>query len=391
VSRLTRPRFRRTVAALVIAASVVTPVAVGALWLRLSLFDEHRYVHTVAPLAANRAIVSAVAAEVTDSLLVQVDEKALEDELGRLGPILGAGVHGYVQEAVERLLLTSQFDQLWRAATVASHKALVAALEDRKSVLVASDGSVDVDLASVVALARDELASRGLHVFDRVQPAQVHERFTIARSGALRRARHAVSLLKTLSIALPAAAIALFALAFAISRDRRRTLLQAGIGLAVGGVVGVVLLVAGRSYYLDSVAGPDVSHAAATALYDTVVRDLRHGYKVLCLGGLGLVLAAIVAGPSRGATRLRSLSLRGAGAAADHAVGEAVVSSWVAANKATLRTVVLAAGVVLLVTSHLSVAVLLEIGAGVAIALGALEVLARPRPERGGADRPPDA
>ena len=124
---------------------------------------------------------------------------------------------------------------MWRAATVASHKALVAALEDRKSVLVASDGSVDIDLASAVALARDELASRGLHVFDRVQPSQVHERFTIARSGVLRKARRAVSLLKTLSIALPAAAIALFALALAISRDRRRTLLHIGIGLRRAG------------------------------------------------------------------------------------------------------------------------------------------------------------
>ena len=182
----------------------------------------------------------------------------------------------------------------------------------------------------------------------------------------------------------------MFGLAFAISRDRRRTLLHTGIGLALGGVAGVVLLVGGRSYYLHSVAGPDVSHAAATALYDTVVRDLRHAYKVVCLGGLGLVLAAILAGPSRGAIRLRSLSLRGAGAAADHAVGEPVVSGWVAANKATLRTVVLAAGLLFLVTAHLSPAVLLEIGAAVAIALGALEVLARPRPERGGAGPPPD-
>ena len=67
------------------------------------------------------------------------------------------------------------------------------------------------------------------------------------------------------------------------------------------------------------------------------------------------------------------------------------MSGWVAANKETLRTVVLAAGLIFLVTAHLSVATLLEFAAGVALALGALEVLARPRPERGGAARPPDA
>jgi hypothetical protein len=380
VNGLKRPRFRRTVAALVIAASLVTPFAIGALWLRLSLLDESRYVHTVAPLATNRAIVSAVAAEVTDSLLAQVDEKAIEDELGKLGPILGAGVHGYVQQLVERLLLTSQFEQLWRAATVQSHKALVAALEGKESNLIAPDGSVDVNLASVVAKARDTLAAAGLHVFDRIQPGLIQQRFTIARPGALHRARHAVSLLKTLSIALPAAALVLFGLAFAISRNRRRTLLHSGVGLLLAGVVGIVLVVAGRTYYLHSVVGPAVPHPAAIALYDTVVRDLRHAYKVTSLAGVALVAAALLAGPSRAAIRLRSLTVRGAGAAADHAVGEDVRSGWVVANRSTLRTVVAVVALLFLVTAHeLTWALLLEIGAGVAIALAAIEVLARPR------------
>jgi hypothetical protein len=362
----------------VIAASLVTPFAVGALWLRLALLNEHRYVRTVAPLATNRAIVSAVAAEVTDTLLAQVDEKAIEDELGRLGPILGAGVHGYVQQFVERLLLTSQFEQLWTAATVQSHRALVAALEGKQSDLIAPDGSVDVNLASVVARARDTLAAAGLHVFDRVEPGLVQERFTIARPGALHRARHAVSLLKTLSIVLPAAAVLLFGLAFAISRDRRRTLLHAGIGFVAAGVIGLVLVVAGRSYYLHSVVGPDVPHSAATALYDTVVRDLRHAYKLACLAGLALFGAALLAGPSRTAVRLRSLTLRGAGAAADQAVGEDVRSGWVAAHRSTLRTVVVVVGLLFLVTGgELTWALLLEVGAGVAIGLGAIEILAR--------------
>jgi hypothetical protein len=365
---------------LLIVATLVTPVAIGALWLRLSLLDQDRYVHTVAPLATNRAIVSAVAAEVTDSMLAQVDEKAIEDELGKLGPILGAGVHGYVQQLVERLLLTSQFEQLWRAATVQSHKALVAALEGKQSDLIAPDGSVDVNLAAVVAKARDTLAAAGLHVFDKVEPGLIQERFTIARPGALHRARHAVSVLKTLSIVLPAAAVALFGLAFVFSRDRRRTLLQSGIGLVLAGVIGIVLVVGGRSYYLHSVVGPGVPHPAATALYDTVVRDLRHAYKVTSLAGIALVAVALLAGPSRAATRLRSLTVRGAGAAADHAVGEDVRSAWVAANRSTLRTIVAVAGLLFLVTAHeLTWTLLLEVGAGVAIALAAIEVLARPR------------
>ena len=156
--------------------------------------------------------------------------------------------------------------------------------------------------------------------------------------------------------------------------------MQTGVALGFAGVLGLVAVVAGRSYYLHSVVGPDVPHAAANAFYDTVVRDLRRAYKITCVAGLVAVLAAVLAGPSRTAVRLRSLTLRGAGAAADAAVGESVTLGWVAANKSALRTVVVAAGLLFLITSGpLSWALLLEVAAGVAIALGGIEVLARPR------------
>ena len=364
---------------LLIAATLVTPVAVAALWLRLSLLDQSRYVHTVAPLASNQTIVSAVAGQVTDTLLDQVDASSLEGELGKLGPFLAAGVHGYVTDLVEKVLLTGQFQELWRQATVQSHEALVAALEGRQSALIQPDGSVEVNLANVVAAARDSLAATGLHVFDGVQPRLVQERFTIARPGALQRVRHAVNVLRTLSIVLPALAIALVGLAFALSRDRRRTLLQTGVALAVAGIAGIVLVVAGRSYYLHSVVGTDVPHAAATAFYDTVVRDLRRAYEITSAAGLAAVIAGLLAGPSQAAVRLRSLTLRGAGAAADAAVGESVTVGWVAANRGTLRTVAVAAGFLFLITSGpLGWTLLLEVALGVAVALGVIEVLARP-------------
>jgi hypothetical protein len=366
--------LRRTTVLLLVVATLVTPVAVAALWLRLSLLDQGRYVHTVAPLGKNPVIVSVVAGEVTDGLLAQVDASALENELGgKLGSLVGVSVRGYVEELVAKLLLTSEFQALWRTAVVQSHEPLIAALEGH------NEGRVDVNLGNLVAAARRSLVATGLDVFDRVEPGLVQEHFTLVRPGALHRAPHAVSLLKTLSIVLPVAAIALVGLAFALSRDRRRTLMQTGIALVAAGVIGLFLVVGGRTYYLHSVVGPDVPHAAANALYDTVVRDLRRAYKILCAAGLVAIVAALLAGPSRTAVRARSLTLRGAGAAADAAVGESVTLGWVAANKSTLRTVAVVAGLLFLITSGpLGWALLLEVSLGVAIALGAIEVLARP-------------
>jgi hypothetical protein len=57
--------MRKTAAVLVIAASLLTPLAITALWLRGQVLNTHRYVRTVTPLAQNDAVVSAVADEIT--------------------------------------------------------------------------------------------------------------------------------------------------------------------------------------------------------------------------------------------------------------------------------------------------------------------------------------
>jgi hypothetical protein len=298
----------------------------------------------------------------------------VERELGKLGPVLAAGVRGYVVELVERALLTAQFQELWRQATVQSHKALVASLEGQKSTLIQPDGSVEVNLASVVAAARDSLAATGLHVFDRVQPGLVQERFTIARPGALQRARHAVSVLRTLSIVLPVVAVALVGLAFALSRDRRRRLHSVALGFAGVPACGVV---AGRLYYLHSVVGLTCArgsecllrHRGATCVAPT--RSPARGARRGARRRAGRALAAAV--------RLRSLTPAEPEPRPTPRSGESARRLGRREQRARCDRVV-AAGLLFLITSGpLSWALLLEVAAGVAIALGGIEVLARPR------------
>ncbi len=372
-------------AALVIAASLVTPPAITALWLRGEVLNTHRYVQTVTPLARNDAIVSAVADEITTALLSQVDVREVAGEvlpgvLGGIAPTLERSVHAYTQKLVERSLRTRRFQQLWVLANTQAHKALVAELNNEPSSLISADGSIDVDLSTAVAVARQALASAGIHAFDNVQPALLQPRFQIARASSIDELRDATRTLKTLSVALPVAAIVGFALAFALSRDRRRTLRLAGIWLALAGAAGLVAIVIGRTYYAHNVVGPDVPGAAANAFYDTVLSGLRFWLKIQCVAGLGAFAAAVLAGPSRAAVRIRSLTLRTAGGAADQAAGKSVTVGWVAENRSTLRTVVVISGLLLLVAArHPSGRFLLELALGIVICLGAIEVLARPR------------
>ena len=387
-------RFHRTVAVLLILASVATPLAVTAVWLRGEVLDTHRYVHTVTPLASNHAVVAAVSDQITTELLARVNLKAAERKLlpsipvalRQFAPSLDAAVHSYVEKAVETSLGTKEFKRLWVLANTEAHTALVAALEGKTSPLLNPDGSVDIDLSNAVAVARQSLGAAGLHLFDHVQPAVVKPHFELARPGALRRARHAVETLKTLSVVLPAAAIVLFALAFTLSRDRRRTLFHAGAGLAAASVVGIVAIVVGRSYYLNDIVGADVPRDAAIAFYDTLLGSLRFWLKLVCVAGIGAIAIAVVAGPSRLAVRVRSLSLRTAGGLADEAVGTSVTARFVAEHKSTLRTVTVIGALLVLVASHdVNGRLLLGLAAGVLVVLGAIEILSRPGgPKRSG-------
>jgi hypothetical protein len=362
--------MRRTAAVLVIAASLLTPFALTAVWLQTQILNTHRYVRTVAPLARNDAVVSAVSDEVTTALLDQLD----------LGSVAGRSVHHYANRLIEKALRTSAFEGLWVVANTQAHRSLVDELERKPAPVVSADGSIDLDLSNAALIARGALGAAGMHVFDRVQPALLQPRFQIARGSAIGRLRAATRRLKQLSVALPVAVGVLFALAFTLTRDRRRTLRLAGLWLAAAGAAGLVGVVAGRTYYLHDVVGPDVPAAAARAFYDTVLSGLRLWLKVVVLAGLGAFVAAVLAGPSRTAVWARAVTLRTAGGLVDGAAGRSVTAAWVAANRETLRTVVFISGLLILVgAGHPSMRDVLVLAAAVAIGLGAIELLSRPR------------
>lgn len=375
-------------ALLLIAATIVTPLALTAVWLRGEVLVTHRYVHTVTPLASNPAIISAVAAQITDALYAKVNlsqeaQSALPGKASFLGKTLAAGVRSYTQETIERFLRTSGFRLLWIQANTQAHEALVAALEGKKSRFIGPDGSVDIDLSNAVLAARTALGDAGVHAFDKVSPSDLQRGIVIARPESLRRVQDGVKLLKALALGLPILALVLYGLAFAISRERRRTLVRAGIGLMLAGALGLLAIAVGRYGYSHHVVGPDLPQAAARALYNTVLSDLRLWFELTALGGVLATVAGVAAGPSRAAAAVRGATLRTAGGVTDEIVGASATSKWVAANRPVLRTVTVILGLLLVLDSHhITGRLIVEYAIGVLLVLGLIEILARPATPR---------
>ncbi|MBV9284275.1 MAG: hypothetical protein JO176_06650, partial [Acidimicrobiia bacterium] len=201
----------------------------------------------------------------------------------------------------------------------------------------------------------------------------------LVQSKDLARASDWVRYLEAAAVILPVGVIAAFALAIGLSDDRRRTLLRGGLGVAFAMVVMLALLYAGRAIFVDSVAGPDVPHAAAAAFFDTVVRFLRTGLRAGFTAGLVIAAGAWVTSAHVTAVRLRTTCgrlLTGVAAREDWEFGATGV--WVAAHKRLLRyTIGIVGALVLVVMKHPGPKGVIVVTLFVLVGAAAVEVVGR--------------
>jgi hypothetical protein len=100
-----------------------------------------------------------------------------------------------------------------------------------------------------------------------------------------------VSVLESLAIWLQALAVASLVASLALSRNRRQTLLWAGLGMAAAMALLVMLLAFARWWSVNQLP-LSVNRDAATAFFETIGRYPRLAYRLL--GVLGLLVAAAV-------------------------------------------------------------------------------------------------
>jgi hypothetical protein len=198
----------------------------------------------------------------------------------------------------------------------------------------------------------------------------------------LETAQAATSALNTLAWVLPVLAFVFLGVALWLSPNRRRTLLRWAIGAALGvALVGVGLAV-GRSLYLDAVTSDSLPRETATAVFDTLVRFLRTGLRVVGVLALIVALVAWLAGPSRVAVRVRgtgnNLLGRGGSGAAKAGWNFGGFGRWVAGHRGAIRVggALVAFSSLLLFDAPTPRTVLL-VGLLLVIFLAAVEIVAR--------------
>lgn len=360
---------------------LLVPLSVSAIWVRGTLLDTDQYVSTIGPLAANPEIQDGLADRVTTALFADgtVETKiaeALPTNADILAPPITAGLEGVADRAALRLFQSDRFQTVWEDVNRRAHSAVVAVLTGGGSRVSTTDGTVSVNIEQIFTNVKERLDARGITVFDDVELPAEYQSVVLIQSKQLEQVQGLVDLLQTLAWVLPVVALLCIAAAIMLSQDRRRRIMRAAIWVAVAVAVQLALLSVGRDLYLEAITGTGVRKGSAGAVWDQLTVFLRQSGATVIVLALVIAASAWVAGPSRGAIRIRALWTRTLGTTSDAEGGS--FAGFVARSKTALRMA--GAGValaILILWNHPKPVTVLVVGILLLVYLALVEFLGR--------------
>jgi len=376
---------------------VLAPISVLGVWAANQVSNTDKYVRNVAPLikqpAVQGALTDKISTAVSDQIHVQSVAKQAAAQLSkrgltRLGALLSnfsgsiaGAVDGLIHSTVGKIVKSPVVARIWVNVNRAAHAQLVKALSGQKSALSVSNGKVVVGLGPFIDKVKKRLSARGLTLVNSLP--SINPTFPLFSAKYLVRARSAYRLLTTLKWVLPVLTILLFAGGIYVARRHRRALVGAALGLAGSMFVLAAMLAVGRAIYLNKVPSSVLPADAASVVFDTIVRFVRQGLRVLLVLGLVVALAGFFTGPSITAVRTRAGFgsafgfIRGSGERVGISTGP--VGVWVYGHRLALRiAAVVGASLIFIFWTDPTGLVVLLIAVVLAITLGLIELVGRP-------------
>ncbi len=397
--RRRRVGWRTPVATLLIVIGcLLAPLSVLGVWTANQVSNTSRYVENTAPLASDPAIQRALTDKITNEISSHLDVVGYTDvaasqlaskgltrastALKSFAPQIASAVSGFVHSQVQKVVTSPAFARLWVRLNTVVHAQLVKALSGQGSKAISvQNGYVTLSLGPVIDTARQRLAARGLTIVNKLPP--INPTFPLFSAKYLVKAQTGYRVLNDLKIALPIAALLLFAAGAYLARNHRRALVGVGLGLATSMFVLAALLLIFRGVYLNSVPNSKLPADAAAALFDTIVRFIRQGLRTLLVLGLIVAAAAFLTGSSVSAVRTRAAFssglrwLRERGELAGLRTGP--VGQWTYAHRRALRIGAVGVAVLIFVFwGWPTASVVIVIAALLLVVLGLIELIGRP-------------
>jgi len=332
----TRPPSRgrgRTAAAivLVVIGLLLAPVAVVSAWARLQLVDTDRFVATFAPLAEDPAVQAYLADEVTTAIEERVDIDGLtkdvfdgiasldlppraQDALGLLQGPAAEGLRTLVGRAVERVVESPAFADVWATTLRVSHTQFVAALQGDPDAALAigDDGTLSVQLGPVIEAVKERLAENGVG-FASAIPV-ITRSVVVAQVDSLVLVQTIYALAVAAGTWIPWLVLALLAGGVLLAKRRSVALAWTAGGLALT----MLLMLAGfgtaRLYFVGTVSPSIMPRNAAESIYGGLTELMLSTITAFLVLSISIALIAWLSGTSRPARAVRGFADAGFGA-----------------------------------------------------------------------------
>jgi hypothetical protein len=400
-ARRRHPGWRSPVATLLIVIGcLLAPVSLLAVWTANEVSNTDRYVANVQPLIHEPAIQNALTDKITNVITSRLDVAGYANQaaaslssrgLPRVGallhtfaPSLASAVAGFVHTQVHKVVTSGAVARLWVQANRIAHAQLVKAMSGQGggSIMV-SNGQVSIGLGPFISAVERNLSARGFTLVNRIPP--LNPSVPLFSTRDLVKAQTGYRLINDLKFVLPILALVLLAGGVYVARSHRKALIGAGLGLAASMAALGVGLAIFRTVYLNTVPGSLLPSDAAAAMFDTVVRFIRQGLRVLLVLGLVVAAAAFFSGPSVTAVRTRAAFVSALGwirESGEHAgLRTGPVGRWTYAHRRGLRIGATAlAALILVFWGQPTGLVVLLLAILLLVALGLIELIGR-RPD----------
>ncbi|HUC01098.1 MAG TPA: hypothetical protein VMS11_14855 [Solirubrobacterales bacterium] len=293
--------------ALIILGAIVTFAAIFSIWVNRQALNTDNWVDTSTRLIQNEEVRDQLADYLANELVSNADiagelEAALPPRLAPLATAAAGGLQQLAPDVAERIFASPRFQAVWEAANRKAHESLLKVLNGGDSTVSTENGEVKLQLGAVLAEI-GEGSGIGEALVSKLPPEAGE--ITILKSDELSLAQEVAKILRKLPVVLTLVALLCFGLAVFLSPRRRETLRSVGIAFAIAGLLSLGLRGFAGTYVVGGLSRTTSVEPAIEAVWSISTSELVTIATSAIVFGLLIALAAVLAGPTRVAVRIR--------------------------------------------------------------------------------------
>lgn len=332
-------------AAIAVAATLALALSIPAIWLNRMVSDTNYYVNTVAPLAHDTAIQNAVAGAASDAIVARLNateriRSLLPTRLAFVAVPVGSAVNDFIAKQTTAFVHSDAFPQVWNQINRTSHAAFVTAMTGNQGgAVTVQAGTLTLDVGVLAQKVAARLSGAGLGFVNNLPLNKINKKIVLFHSALLGQLAVYFAWLNRVALVLPVIGLLLAAGAFALAFDRRKAALWFGWSLLLWTLLPLELILLGQTYVGNQLVRLlSIPSAAAQNAYSILFAAPIHAEQVGIAVAVVIILAALIAGPSRWARAMRGWFSGGIGHVASN-VNLGPFGEWVGGHMNGVRAI----------------------------------------------------